>query len=271
MIWNAKNGTVPVGNAEMSYVSFGFGEKSLIFLPGLSDGLTTVNGKALLLAAPYKMFFKDYTVYMFSRKNELPENYSIKEMADDQAEAMRRLGIKKASVAGVSEGGMIAQYLAVNHSELVEKLVIAVSAPNANETLRSAVEGWIESAKNNNHKQLMIDTAEKSYSGAYLKKYRRMYPVIGLIGKPKSYHRFLVNANAILNFDCLDALKEISCPTLIIGGEEDKIVGCAASYKMHEQIKNSSLFVYEKLGHAAYEEAADFNRRIFDFLSEKQQ
>lgn len=67
MLWNAKNGTVSIGNTEMSYVSFGSGKKVLILLPGLSDGLTTVKGKALLLASPYRMFFRDYTVFMFSR------------------------------------------------------------------------------------------------------------------------------------------------------------------------------------------------------------
>ena len=266
MIWNAKNGTVPIGNTEMSYAAFGSGKKVLILLPGLSDGLTTVEGKALLLAAPYKLFFKDFTVYMFSRKKELPDDYSIREMANDQAEAMRMLGIEKASVLGVSEGGMIAQYLAIDHSASIERLIIAVSASHVNDTVRSAVGSWIESAKQENHKQLMIDTAEKSYSEDYLKRYRIMYPVIGWIGKPKNYQRFLVNANAILNFDCFDELNKITCPTLIIGGDADKIVGSAASYKMHEQIKGSELYMYEKLGHAAYEEADDFNKRVFDFL-----
>ncbi len=112
----------------------------------------------------------------------------------------------------------------------------------------------------------MIDTAEKSYSEEYLKRYRKMYPVIGWIGKPKNYHRFLVNANAILNFDCFDELKKITCPTLIIGGGADQIVGSDASYKMHEQIKGSELYMYENFGHAAYEEADDFNKRVFDFL-----
>ena len=64
MIWNAKNGTVPIGNTEMNYAAFGSGNKVLILLPGLSDGLATVKGKALLLAAPYRLFFKDYTVFM---------------------------------------------------------------------------------------------------------------------------------------------------------------------------------------------------------------
>lgn len=124
----------------MSYVLFGLVNKVLILLPGLSDGLATVDGKALLLAIPYKLFFKDYTLFMFSRKNNLPDNYSIKEMADDQAEAMRKPGVEKASVLGVSEGGIIAQYLAINHADLIDRLVIAVSAPNANDTVHSVVE-----------------------------------------------------------------------------------------------------------------------------------
>ena len=79
-----KNGSVKIGNTEMYYVSFGKGEKKLIVLPGLSDGLTTVKGKALVLSGSYKRFLKDYTVYMFSRKNDMPKGYSIEDMADDQ-------------------------------------------------------------------------------------------------------------------------------------------------------------------------------------------
>ena len=52
-------------------------------------------------------------------------------MADDQAAAMQILGIDKASVLGVSQGGMIAQYLAIDHPGMVEKLILAVTAPYA--------------------------------------------------------------------------------------------------------------------------------------------
>ena len=86
------------------------------------------------------------------------------------------------------------------------------------------------------------------------------------MGKPKSYERFLINARAVLGFDAYDRLEEITAPTLIIGGGDDKIVGVMASYELHEQITGSELFVYPGLGHAAYEEAKDFNRRVFDFL-----
>lgn len=266
MLWNAKNGTVAIDNTEMSYVSFGYGNKALIILPGLSDGIITVKGKALLLAKPYKIFFEKYTVYIFSRRNDLPEEFSIKEMADDQAEAMQKLGIKKTSVMGVSQGGMIAQHLAVDHAEMVEKLVLAVSAPRANEMIQTNVNKWIEFANQGNHKRLMIDVIEKNYSPKHLAKYRNFYPIIGLVGKPSNYRRFLTNANAILRFDILHDLKDITCPTLIIGGEDDQVVGIQASYEMNKQIAESELYVYAGLGHACFEEAKDFNQRVFDFL-----
>ena len=270
MIWNARNGQVPVGNTKMSYVSFGQGEKVLTVLPGLSDGLTTVEGKALLLAMPYRRFLDRYTVYMFSRKDEMPEQYSIREMAEDQADAMLTLGIRKASVLGVSEGGMIAQHLAIDHADLVEKLVVAVSAPCVNETIRESVTKWIEYANAENHKQLMMDTAERSYSEKYLKKYRKIYPLLGIIGKPKSYGRFLTNANAILSFDASDELEKIACPVLIISGSDDRIVGADASCEMNRKITNSELYIYHGLGHAAYEEAGDFYDRVFQFLESQQ-
>ena len=267
MLWNAKNGAVSIGNTEMSYASFGHGSRVFIILPGLSDGLATVRGKALLLAKPYSPFFNDFTVYMFSRKDRMPAGNSIRAMATDQAEALRLLGIKHASVMGVSQGGMIAQYLAIEYPDLVDRLVLAVTAPCANPIIKASVEKWISLAEQGNHRELMIDTAEKSYSEAYLKRYRKLYPAIGAVGRPKSYDRFLVNAKAILYFDALEEINRIACPTLIIGGDDDRIVGIQAAYELHERIRDSRLYVYPGLGHAAYEEAKDFNQRVFEFIN----
>ncbi len=270
MLWNVKNGQVTMGNAQMSYASFGHGKKAFVILPGLSDGLTTVRGKALLLAKPYRLFFDRYTVWMFSRKDPLPESESIFGMAEDQALAMQALGLEKASVMGVSEGGMIAQALAIRHPECVERLVLAVTAPRVNTMIRERINAWADLAKQGDHRRLMIDTAENSYSEQYLKKYRKLYPLLGHIGRPKDYSRFLTNAGAILSFDAVNELHRITCPTLIIGGEEDRIVGIEASREMKERIPGSRLYVYPGLGHAAYEEAGDFNERIFGFLEAAQ-
>lgn len=260
-----RDGAVKIGDTEMYYVSFGKGQKNLVVLPGLSDGLATVKGKGIVLSTPYKRFFNDYTVYMFSRKNKMPEGYTIRQMAADQAYAMKELGIEKSSVLGVSQGGMIAQYIAIDYPQIVEKLVLAVTTPWANKVAKDAVSGWVEMAKKEDQVTLMVDTADKMYSDAYLAKNRRLFPLIARVTKPKSYDRFLKNAYAILNCDVRDELSMIGAPTLIIAGDDDKTVGNDACHELHGGITGSELFVYEGLGHGAFEEAKDFYDRIYDF------
>ena len=260
-----KNGCVTIDNTDMYYVSFGTGEKKLVVLPGLSDGLTTVKGKALVLSSPYKKFFRDYTVYMFSRKNKMPEEYSIRDMADDQILAMKILEIDQAYILGVSQGGMIAQYMAIKHPEMVKKLILAVTAPNANVVLGDVVTGWIDMAMCGDHTALMVDTAEKMYSEKFLKKNRKYFPMLARFTKPRSYERFLKNAYAILGFDCRSELTKIICPTLIIAGGDDHIAGNEAASELNRAITGSELYVYESLGHGAFEEAKDFYDRVLEF------
>ena len=62
-------------------------------------------------------------------------------------------------------------------------------------------------------------------------------------------------------------LDKILCPTLVIGGDCDRIVGGDASRELADRIKGCELFIYNSLGHAAYEEAKDFNKRVLDYLS----
>lgn len=195
----------------------------------------------------------------------MPDGYSIKDMADDLVLAMKSLGIEKASVLGVSQGGMIAQCLAVNHSEMVEKLILAVTAPCANPVLKDAVTGWIDMARRDDHKTLMIDTAEKMYSQKYLDKNRKIFPLVAKLTKPASYDRFYKNAYAILDFDVRDELSKISAPTLIIAGSDDKTVGNDAAAELSEGINGSDKYIYDGLGHGAFEEAKDFYDRVLEF------
>lgn len=264
-----KNGSVPVGDTEMYYAAFGSGDRKLVVLPGLSDGLATVKGKAWLLSAPYRRFLRDDTVYLFSRKNKMPEGYTIGEMADDQARAMKRLGIDRACVMGVSQGGMIAQSIAINHPELVEKLILAVTAPCANGVVKDAVGGWIDMAKRGDHVALMVDTAEKMYSEKYLEKRRKLFPRLARLTKPSSYDRFLKNAYAILDFDVSAELSKIKAPTLILAGGDDKTVGNDAARALHDGIAGSELYVYDGLGHGAFEEAEDFYDRVLTFCNDR--
>ena len=104
MFWNAKNGRVKIGGADMDYVVFGKGSDVFIMLPGLGDGLVTVRGMAALLAVTYRMYAEKYRVYILSRKTPLTTGYTTKDMAADYAKAMKKLGIFKAKAAGFSQG-----------------------------------------------------------------------------------------------------------------------------------------------------------------------
>lgn len=264
---NIQNGSVSLGHTNMSFVSFGNGNKKLVVLPGLSDGLATVKGKAWFLHFPYKSYMREYTIYIFSRKDRMPDGYTIREMADDQVRAMKQLGICKACVLGVSQGGMIAQYIAIDYPEMVDRLILAVTASYANDVVTKAVRGWIKMAERGDHRALMTDTAEKMYSQKYLRKNRIFFPLLALFTKPASYERFFKNADAILKFDARDEVSKIKSPTLILAGDNDHTVGNEAPYELKQSIFDSDLYLFKGLGHGAFEEDRNFYKIVFAFCS----
>ncbi|MCC5890123.1 MAG: alpha/beta hydrolase [Alkalibacterium sp.] len=270
MIYGAKGGNLEIGDTDVDFITFGKGEKPLVIIPGLSDGLRTVKGTAASLAVMFRIYAKDYKVYVFSRKNKLEEGYSTRDMASDLKKSMEKLNISKAYVMGLSQGGMISQYLAIDYPEMVERLVIAVSVARQNDTIQTVIKGWVELAESNDYKNLVIDSTEKTHTAEYLqkKKYRLMYPFITKIGRPKNLNRFIIQAQACLNHNAYDELDRIDCPTLVIGGDSDEVVGENTSEEMAEKIKGSKLVIYKGLGHGAYAETKDFNLQVVNFLEE---
>ena len=116
-----------------------------------------------------------------------------------------------------------------------------------------------------NNKGIMLDTAERSYSEKRLKQSRLEYRLLGSIGKPKSFDRFRIQAASCVTHDAFDLLDRIACPTLVIGGKEDRIVTGQASVEIAGRIPDCRLFLYDGLGHGLYEEAPDFLQRVADF------
>ena len=91
-------------------------------------------------------------------------------------------------------------------------------------------------------------------------------PLLTLLQKPKDVERFLALAKACLTCEAYEELDKIKCPVLVIGGRQDKVVTGEASVEIAEKL-GCELYMYEDLGHAAYEEAKDFNRRVYEFIS----
>ena len=263
MLYHAKERRLTLAHTQMDYITFGSGAKTLIMIQGLST--RSIKGAADSLAFLYRIFAKDYTVYLFDRRKNIPDGITVRELACDIADAMDALGLSNADIFGVSQGGMIAQHLAIDRPDLVHKLVLAVTLSRTNETVTAVINQWIAMTERGDMKAMISDMAEKMYSAAYVKRYKPFLPLLTILQMPKDVPRFITLARACLTCDTYDRLGEIRCPVLILGGAKDKVVTGEASEEMAGKL-GCQIYMYNDLGHAAYEEAADFNRRVYDFL-----
>ena len=268
MLLNAKNGNVRFNGHDCDYISFGSGDDVLIMLPGVGDGFKTAKGVAVPFSIMYRCFAKDFRVFVFSRRNRIPKGFTTRDMADDLHDIMKKLGIESAHVFGVSQGGMIAQQMAVRHPEKVKSLVLAVTASRPTEVMRDALLTWLRMVDKGDYKGIMLDTAERSYTGAYLERGRKLNGLLAL-AKPKDYTRFRILCESCLEHDVFDELDKIRCPVLVIGASEDKVLGGEASQELAAGIPGAELYMYEGFSHGVYEQARDFNGRVIEYLIRK--
>ena len=262
MFFGAKNGKIN----GTEYIRFGKGKRNLIMLPGLGDGLKTVGGTALPMALMYRKFSKEFTVWMFSRRADLPVGHTTRDMARDLAETLDALGIEKADILGVSMGGMIAQWLAIDYPERVGKLILTVTAARPNEILEGSIHEWTAHAEAGVHAALMDSNLKRIYSDKYYRQNKWMLPLLGVLTKPKSYQRFLILAEACLHHDAYGELSNIKAPTFVIGGGQDRAIGPEAAGELAKAVPGASLKIYPQWGHGLYEEAKDFNDIVLEFL-----
>ena len=263
---HAKNLLIPIAGTVMPCAVFGRGSRALIILPGLSDGLKDMRGTALMMAWLYRSFARDYTVYMLSRRDILPPDSSVRDMAEDVIYAMDHLGIDRADVFGVSMGGMIAQHMAIGHPDRVGRLVLAVTCACTSGETRAAIGTWIDMAQRGDHRALMDDNLRRIYTPVYCRKNGWAVSLFAPLTKPKSYAKFLTMARACALHDAREGLSRITSPVLVIGGGQDRVVGPDAARELADMIPGARLHEYPQLGHGAYDEAPDFNRIVLQFL-----
>ena len=263
---HAKNYELHILGSVYDAVRFGEGKEHLVVIPGLGDGICTVKGKALMGAALYRRYLKNYTVTVISRKRVLEENATTCSMAKDQALAMEALGIRKAHVMGVSQGGMIAQHLAADYPRMVEKLILVATAPKADEKIRRNVSRWVDFARTGAWTSLVVDMSEKAYPEKKRKLLRPVYPFLTRSMEKMDVERFVTMAQACAQHDAEDKLDRIQCPTLILGGGQDRTLGVEGSHRLHRFIGGSELRIYEDQGHSLHEDAPDFHDTVLSFL-----
>ncbi len=249
---------------KMDYTTFGNGIKSFVILPGLS--VHSVMGLVDLVAEAYKDFAEAYTVYLFDRPKEFRDGVTIRELADQTAVAMQSLHITNADILGVSQGGMIAQYLAIDHPELVHRMVLGSTLSKPNDTFTQKVNEWIQLAENKDEEGLLASFVDAVYSAGTLEAYRDVLISANRRITDAEYERFIQLAGACLTFDCYHELSKITCPVLVLGSEGDAVTTPEGSREIAAALQ-SEIYLYDKsYGHGVYDEAPDYKQRCLDFI-----
>lgn len=266
MPYAAENKVLNFKGKNMDYVTFGRGQDPLVIIPGLGDGLATVKGMARNLALTYREFAKHKRVWVFSRINELTQGYSTRDMAANLAEAMDILGLDRVDVLGVSQGGMIAQWLAADYPHKVKKLVLTVTTAKAGQLGEERIGHWLDLSQNGTYKELMLDIASHSYTAKSFAYLKYAYLLLGIFGRVKDKQRIAIQAQACLLHDSRTILDKLSSPCLIIGAQDDHVLGLDASEELAHGIRHRQLEILENCGHALYEKNKDFQNIVLRFI-----
>ena len=254
--------TVKFDNKEMDWFRFGNenGPK-MIILPGIS--LKSVIGSKDAVIGGYSLLAQDYDVYLFDRIRVFPEDYSVNDMAEDTLRAIRAVGLEEVNIMGVSQGAMMAVDMALSDPETVHSIMLCSAASRIDDP--TALETWIKYAEERNLPALMEAFGEYVYTPSFYEQVKDLVIASGEGATEQDYENFIISLKGTLEYDCYDRLKNIQCPSLVIGSSEDRILGVQASYDLAEQLQCECI-IYEGYGHGAYDEAPDYLTHIKAFL-----
>lgn len=253
---------IQIENTYMNVIKFGTGSRNLVVIAGVS--LCGLEGLGEQLEKSLGIFANDFTVYVFDRRKVLPTGYTMNEMSEDIYYCLNRLSVKKTSVYGVSQGGMIAQILSVNHPDLVENLVLCSTSAKIEKDNMAFTE-WKKASQSCNVVQVNQLFINFVYSAAFRKSIEDYIPSLIKKGTFDDCQRFTILIDSMLGFDFTNQLSEIKCPLLVICDKQDKIFDYRDGKYIAEK-NGGKLIVYDKYSHAVFDEAQDLKEKIAEFL-----
>lgn len=258
-----KTDLVRIGEIEMEYFSFGSGERAFVILPGVSTRSLMLS--AMAVSAAYKAFGEEYTVYGFDRRRNMPDGYTVRQMAEDTAAVMQELNISDADIFGASQGGMIAMCIAINHPGLVRKMVLGSTAAKMDDLGKKGTDRWVALAESGDLTALTAELIDSLYSVNTIGKYKDVLLHMNDGMTDYDIRRFILQTQALDDFDISGELSKIQCPVLVIGSEGDKVLSPSQSRMIAEAV-NASIYMYsDEWGHCVFDEAPDYKQRMLDF------
>ena len=263
MPYDIKEGTLEFNGYSMDYAAFGKGTKPLLLIRGLN--ITRLQGTVPNLVRRYRTYADNFRIYVIDRREPLPEVITDEFLAEDVYEGFRDLGLESAPVIGNSQGGMIAQYLTLNHPEIVEKLVLNVTTSTPNPVLKKNVENWEKMTREKGLEYVSDSFIAMTYPPGKEPGPLPEGEVFAVGTKTHPEEEFIALARACLTCNTKDRLSEIKCPVLVLGGGKDIIMSPEASVELAEGLGTEAV-IFEELGHGAYEDP-EYQELVLDFLN----
>lgn len=249
-------------NTYMNVIKFGAGSRNLVVIAGIS--LCGMEGLGKQLEESLGVFSNDFTVYVFDRRKVLSAGCTMYEMAEDIYFCLEKLSIRKVSIYGASQGGLIGQILAAKHPELVEKLVVCSTSAKIGKDNRAFME-WKKASQKGDVVELNELFINCVYSDEFRESIKNLMPSVLQRGTFDNCRRFTVLLDSMLGFDFTDQLAKIKCPTLVICDKQDKVFDYRDGIFIADKI-GCKVIVYDRYSHAVFDEAQDLKEKVVEFL-----
>ncbi|KAK7079495.1 hypothetical protein SK128_026119 [Halocaridina rubra] len=245
-----------VNGTLLNFEVVGNGEKVVLCLPGALGTTQSDFGPQLKGLCPDKFKIVAWDPPGYGKSRPPPRNYTTDFLHRDAvlaASLMKNLGHEKYSLLGWSDGGITALILAAGFPQHVEKMVVWGGNAYIHEGDLKMYEAVRDIDK---WSARMRAPLEAAYGREYFKTAWEGW-----------VDTFLAIYNEKGGDICKGDLHKITCPTLIIHGAKDPMVGIEHAQYLKENIKDSMLTVMEEGKHNLHlRYAKEFNEMVTDFL-----
>jgi 3-oxoadipate enol-lactonase len=195
---------------------------------------------------------------------------SLELWAEDLNSLMNSLGIKRASFAGWSLGGMIALELAFSNPEKVTSLIIVGSTPKLQPAAMKLFEERANFAETAGMEDLLkntFHTTEEAFASVIRKNHpEKILHFKKMLGSYRK-ENYAAISRALIKADLNDKLDSIKAPALIVVGQYDIRTPLSDSELMCMKLSKSYMKILPDCGHFyPIEQPELFGQTIEDFL-----
>ena len=250
--------------AKTAYLTAGDGYP-VVCLHGAGAGAVTWYPSMGTIAKNFHVVVPDILGYGESDKPDAP--YDRPYFSAWLKDFLDTLGITKAHVVGLSQGGAIALQFALENPQMVDKLVLVDSGALGAQPSFWPMLGmiWLNifpsaAANRFNSRYLMFNPKNRDPNHSHYS--------IEVLKKPGGKNAFTQGKGAAVSAMSEEALGEIQNQTLIIWGEDDLLFSIEHAEAAVQMIPNARLLRISDAGHLPMMDQTEiFNRSITDFLS----